>query len=286
MTAIMKRIEAEIRKIDMNLYDFALMTESGCEELRIQPCNACNNSYSVTKAFVATAAGLLWDRGLLDLDRPVPEFFPEYAPADAKWNRVTLRHALTHTMGIGRGYLDIDVEDISDYGTLDFLEVVFREPLSHEPGAVYQYSDAAYYLASRIVESAAGEPADCFLQRELLTPLKVQESAWSRCPMNHPIGATGLYIRAKDMVKLGWLYANGGVFEGKQLLPERWLREERQGELSFRSCGNGDARGKGGMYGQMLMFSPEKKFAAAWHSLTTDRRAAHLPGLIEELLNA
>lgn len=277
------RIEEEFRRREVNLYDFALMTDEGIEEITSGSCNACNNSYSVTKAFIATAAGILWERGRLDLDRPVTEFFPGYVPTDEKWNCVTLRHALTHTMGIAKGYLDIDVEDIYSYGTEDFLEVVFREPLKYEPGTHYQYSDAAYYLAARIVEEAAGEKADDFLMREALLPMKVQEAAFSRCPKNHPVGATGLYIRSRDMVKLGWLYVNGGRYEGKRLICDKWIEEEARDGLAFRSCGRGDARGKGGMYGQMLMFSKEKKFAAAWHSFTTDGRLNGMTEFIEEI---
>ncbi len=283
MTGQMKKIEAEIRRRNMNLYDLALITENGVEELNFQPCNACNNSYSVTKAFVATAAGLLWERGQLDLDEPVTDILSIGQAADEKWNRVTMRHALTHTMGIAHGYLDIDVEDIYSYGTEDFLEVVFREPLPHEPGTFYKYSDAAYYLAARVVEQAAGEPVDSFLMRELLLPMKVQEAAWSRCPQNHPIGATGLYIRARDMVKLGWLYANDGLYEGRRLISSGWIAEEAKDELAFKPHGSG-ARGKGGMYGQMLMFSPEKKYAAAWHSFTTDKRADGLGEFIDSVM--
>lgn len=282
MSERIRRIEEEFRRREVNLYDFALMTEEGIEEIK-GAGNACNNSYSVTKAFIAAAAGMLWERGKLDLDRPVTGFFPEYKPADGRWGRVTTRHALTHTMGIERGYLDIDVEDIYSYGTEDFMEAVFREPLRYEPGTHYQYSDAAYYLAARIVEEAAGEKADDFLMRELLLPAKVQEAAWSRCPKNHPVGATGLYIRARDMVKLGWLYVNGGKYEGRQLISESWIEEEARGELAFKSCGKGDARGKGGMYGQMLMFSKGKKFAAAWHSFTTDGRLNGMTEFIEEI---
>ena len=284
MSEAIRKIEEEIRRRGVNLYDFALMTDEGIEEIHTQPCNPCNNSYSVTKAFIATAAGMLWEKGKLDLDRPVTRFFPDYAPTDENWNRVTTRHALTHTMGIESGYLDIDVEDIYTYGTEDFMEVVFRKPLPHAPGSHYCYSDAAYYLASRVVEEAAGERTDAFLMRELLLPLKTQEAAFSCCPGNHIIGATGLYIRARDMVKLGWLYANGGKYEERQVISERWIAEEEKGNLAFTSCGKGDARGKGGMCGQMLMFSKEKRFAAAWHSFTADGRLKGLNEFIEEIL--
>ena len=89
---------------------------------------------------------------------------------------------------------------------------------------------------------------------------------------------------ARDMVKLGWLYANGGKYEERQVISERWIAEEEKGNLAFTSCGKGDARGKGGMCGQMLMFSKEKRFAAAWHSFTTDGRLKGLNEFIEEIL--
>jgi CubicO group peptidase (beta-lactamase class C family) len=79
---------------------------------------------------------------------------------------------------------------------------------------------------SRLVERRSGEKLDEFLMRKLLMPLKVQEAAFSRCPRNHPMGATGLYIRSRDMVKLGYLYALRGAWEGEQLLSEKWIEEE------------------------------------------------------------
>lgn len=279
----LRQIKAEIDRRDWKPYGFALMTDQGIAELETQGCNACNDSYSVTKAYVATAAGMLWERGRLDLDEPVLDVLKDYRAQDGAWRRVTLRHALGHCMGIGRGYLDIDVEDIWSYGTTDFLEVVFREKLPYEPGAREQYSDAAYYLASRVIEERAGEPVDRFVMREMMIPMKVREAAWSRCPMNHPIGATGLYIRSWDMVKLGWLYVNGGLYEGRRMFSERWLREEQKGGLAFRR--RGDALFyKGGMNGQMLMFSAEKRFAAAWHSFTGDGRAEGLPECVEKIM--
>lgn len=287
MDQAIRRLEEEIIRSGMNLYDFALVTEEGMREIHTQPCNPCNDSYSVTKAFVATAVGLLYDRGLLRLDEPILDILKEEAPvpADPGWRQVTVENALRHEMGIGCGYLDIDTEDIWTYGTTDFLEVLFRESLPYKPGTHYQYSDAAYYLLSRVVEARAGEPVDRLLMRKLFVPMRVREAAWSRCPMNHPIGATGLYMRASDMVKLGWLYVTGGVYEGRRILSEEWVRLEQERNLAFVPAGAGDLRGKGGMRGQMLLFSPGGRFAAAWHSFDPEKKGAFLPELLNRAMN-
>ena len=60
--------------------------------------------HSVTKSFTAMAVGLAWDDGLLDLDAPVIDFFPEHrAEAPKGVEAMTLRHLLTMTSGHGRG---------------------------------------------------------------------------------------------------------------------------------------------------------------------------------------
>ena len=68
------------------------------------------------------------------------------------------------------------------------------------PGSHYQYTDAAFYLMSRLVSHVSGEKADSLLWRRILKPMGCVEVAWSRCPNEYPIGATGLYIGAGDMV--------------------------------------------------------------------------------------
>lgn len=259
----------------MTLFDHAVMTENGISELVTGKGNPLNNSYSVAKCYAATAIGLLWDEGKIGLDEPVLDVLKgEYdGYGDKRWEKVLVRHALGHTMGIEHGYLDIDTEDVQSYGTDDFLQFAFSAPLSFEPGTEYCYSDAAYYIVSRLVSRRAGEKLDEYLMRKLLWPMHVQEAAFSRCPRNHPIGATGLYIRARDMVKLGYLYAQRGMWEGKQLISEKWIeQEERELFAYYRSEEVSGVFCKGGMRGQMLLYSPEKKYAAAWHSFTVDDR--------------
>ena len=250
-----------LNELGINLYDFALWTEeNGVQSHRFQPSNRCNNSYSVAKAFTMTAIGLLYDDGRLNVTDSLGQIF-----GDPAWNAVTIEHALTHRIGYGQGYLDIDVEDISTYPTDDFLALALSYPRPHAPGEHYQYTDAAFYLLSRVVDHVSGEKLDSLLWRRIIKPMAFQEIAWSRCPHEYPIGATGLYVSSHDMVKLGALYLNGGIWNGKQLISAEWVKlaEERGYELHSPAEG---ILGKGGMYGQFLGYSREKNAAFAWHA--------------------
>ena len=273
---------------DITLFDHAVMTDAGISELFTGKGNPLNNSYSVTKCFASAAIGLLWDEGKVDIDAPITEVLRgEFdAPADARWHNVRVRHALGHTMGIDAGYLDIDVEDIYSYGTDDFLQYALSKPLPHAPGEHYCYSDAAYYIVSRIVSRCAGEKLDEYLMRKLLLPMRVQEAAFSRCPKNHPIGATGLYIRARDMVKLGYLYSCRGEWEGRRLISEKWIETEERCGFTFSQGPTPGVYHKWGMLGQILIYSPEKRWAAAWHSYSPDDRCAGLLPFTCEALEA
>lgn len=185
-----------------NLYDFAWLDETSGWLHRFQPCSNCHNGYSVAKLFIATAMGLLWDEGKLSLDDPVGRFFP----TDSPWRQVSVHHLLTHTSGIDRGFLDIDNDDLSQYPSDDYLSILLAQPLPYAPGTHEQYSDAVFYLLARIVEQVQGQPADDFLTEWLFRPMGFGETAWSRCPQHHPIGGTGFYAGAQDVVKLGLLY--------------------------------------------------------------------------------
>lgn len=275
---------SKIASLGLNLYDFALYTPDGIRTHRFQPCNNCANSYSVAKLFVVTALGLLWDEGKIRMDDPLSLYFDIPSTAGAGWQRATIEHAVTHRLGFGEGFLDIDTEDTTEYPTDDYLSIVFAHPLTYAPGTEFQYSDAAYYLLSRLVSRVSGEPLDVFLSGRLLKPLRFHEIAWSRCPEHHPIGATGLYISASDMVKLPALYMQGGVWQGQRILSEGWISLVLEREYELHSLTEaGDLVGKGGMYGQMAAFSKAKNFAVAWHAHQEEEGMRRLAELLSQM---
>lgn len=263
-----EKVVSGLKLLGMNLFDFALYDESGIHSHQFQPCNRCNNSYSVAKVFVMTAVGLLWDDGMLNVSDPLYKLFQTDFPKDADpgWKLTTVEHALTHRLGFDKGFLDIDAEDSAEYPTEDYLQIVLSHPLHYLPGTYRQYSDAAFYLLSRVVSRVAGVNMDSLLFRRLFRPMHFSEVAWSRCPHEYPIGATGLYVSARDMVKLGALYLNNGVWQGKRLISSEWISKAISSEYEFQTMTPSGLIGKGGMYGQGLAFSREKRFAVAWHA--------------------
>lgn len=223
----------------------------------------CQNVYSVAKTFTMTAVGILADRDLVRLDEKICDIFAEeiasggYASElDERWSGATVEMALTHSLGLPGGFLDIDTHNVSEF-TSDLLRYMLTYPLEYAPGTGSRYSDGAFYLLSRVVEKRVGECMDSFLWHELFWQLGFIEASWSHCPMGHTIGATGLYVHSADMVKLGKLYLDGGVYGGKRLLSRDWVELALTRHFGFDSSSIAGESHKGGMYGQRLMLLPE-----------------------------
>lgn len=267
---MMKLVES-LSEMPFNIYRLSVYDYGKVDTYSFQPCSNCCDSYSVAKAFVMTAAGILYDQGVLKLHLPIRHMLKDLFPSDydPAWDLVTAEHIMTHRVGFEESFLDIDVENASEYTDNDYLSIILRKPLKYLPGSTYVYSDAAYYLLSRLISRLAGQNVDQFLREKLLTPMGFREVAWSCCPMGYPIGATGLYITTEDMLKLGILYLNNGVYLGKRYVSEEWVRLVISREYEFHAMTASGLIGKGGMFGQLVAFSPADQFAVSCHAYET-----------------
>ena len=265
---MINRIVEEIKKHELNIFSVTVI-ENGVEKtVDLAQVNPCNDIYSVSKAFIVTGIGMMYDDGLLSVDEKVVDIFADHLPAeyDEKWNMVTVHHLLTHSAGLPSGYLDIDCYDIHTYDTDDFLDLLFRTKLEFTPGERGQYSDGAFYMLSRVITAKCGEKADDLLMRRLFYPLGFREAAWSKCPHGYPIGATGLYIRTCDIARHGMVYLNKGVYNGKRILSEEWvdiaLGRYEMGRIRPHSFA------KGGMCGQMMVIDTKANISVGWEGYT------------------
>ncbi len=249
-----------------NIYSVGEYTVGGKAEMtEVRPANACNNIYSVSKVFTVTAVGILCDRELLSTDESVSEILLDELPENynKNWDKTTVDMLLRHRVGIPGGALDIDCLDASKFCS-DYLKEVTTLPWDCEPGSVRRYTDGAFYILSRIVAKRAGMPMQNLLWKELFLPLGFKEVSWSTCPMGHAMGATGLYIRSDDMVKLGGLYLQKGIWNSRQIISENWVNTVLERSYELSQIGSTGAYSKGGMMGQELIIIPSEGRAVGY----------------------
>jgi D-alanyl-D-alanine carboxypeptidase len=131
---------------------------------------------SVGKQFTAAAVMILVEEGKLSLDDKLTKYFPN---APREWDRVTIRHLLTHTSGIQNhvavpGYIKIFKTDITFETTParnEILKEFFQLPMEFEPGETWAYDNTGYYLLGFIIEKASGQSYYQFLQERVFQPL-------------------------------------------------------------------------------------------------------------------
>lgn len=271
---------------DLPVYRIAVYDENGLETETLIASNPCQNCYSVAKVYCVTAIGMLFDEGKIKVTDTIGSIFAEelaeYGIDPAAWNKVTIHDVMRHRAGFEHGLLDIDAEDSTKWGSQDYLKLVLSEPLVYEPGEKRVYTDAAFYLISRVVTKISGELLDEFLAKRLFNLTECREFAFSKCPDGYPIGATGLYIRTADVAKLGRIYLDGGMYGDTRIISQEWVDTVLENGYELGKSGDGYA--KGGMRGQYLYINFEENVAVAWHSYDPEDLNGPLHDTLHEFL--
>ena len=137
-------------------------------ELRVPASDSTvYQSGSVGKQFTAAAVVMLAEQGCLSFDDPITRYLPE---GPAGWGRITIRHLLTHTSGIG-DYTDSTLDVRRDYTENDLVRLAARQALEFAPGDRWSYSNTGYVLLGVIIHRVTGVFYGDFLQDHVFRPL-------------------------------------------------------------------------------------------------------------------
>jgi len=130
---------------------------------------------SVSKTFIWTAAMMLVERGLIDLDADVNEYLTGVVIPDAFDAPVTMNHLMAHRAGFEDTFGVFTVSDDSDRSLGDVLNQHMPKRV-FPPGARTSYSNWGSALAAKIVGDVAGVSYEQFLQDEVLTPMAMTKT--------------------------------------------------------------------------------------------------------------
>ncbi|HEX6710558.1 MAG TPA: serine hydrolase domain-containing protein [Rubrobacter sp.] len=135
--------------------------------------------YSVGKGATSTVAHVLVERGLFDYDTPVVELWPEFG-ANGK-EAATVRHVLTHTVGVPGIPDDTTPEDLCDWDKM--CDVIADAEPWWEPGTKVAYHAYPFgYIIGEIVRRATGKPISQVLREEVAVPLGITDEIFFGVP--------------------------------------------------------------------------------------------------------
>lgn len=202
--------------------------------------------YSVTKSIVSILIGIALDKGFItDIDQKVLDFFPDYVPKQREKTiqNITLKNLLTMTAPYKYRFAPY-----VKYFTSDDM-VKFTLDLLGGRGKTGQFRYTPLIgpdLMTGILKKAAGRSVFDFAQENLFKPLGITAersivfhskeeqlafnkatdiSGWVSDPSGTNTGGWGLTLSAADMAKLGQLYLNGGLWNGKPIVSAEWINE-------------------------------------------------------------
>jgi CubicO group peptidase (beta-lactamase class C family) len=133
---------------------------------------------SMTKPVTATAVLMLQEEGKLSVNDQVAKYLPELADlktANGKPAKVTLRHLLTHTSGMGEA---TPQESKAAKKLADLIPHYAEKPLQFEPGSKWQYCQSGINTLGRIVEVVSGQSFPEFLQQRIFDPLGMKDTTF------------------------------------------------------------------------------------------------------------
>jgi CubicO group peptidase (beta-lactamase class C family) len=241
---------------------------------------------SVSKSVTSALIGIAISRGEIPgIDTKVLPYFSDFKiKPDPRRDRMTLRHILTMTTGIqwdesSTSYTDAKNNCAEMEATDDWIQYVLDQPMAVDPGTTFVYNSGATELLSYILKRATGKDPDAYAREHLFGPLGI-DYYWKHTPKGLADTEGGLYVRSLDLAKLGYLYLKGGMWQGKRVLPEAWVRDStawhvdagKTGRgygfkwwvLSRKGAGTYDAYAALGYGGQRLIVVPELDLVAVF----------------------
>jgi CubicO group peptidase (beta-lactamase class C family) len=192
---------------------------------------------SITKSIVAILTGIAFDRGWLkSLDAPVFSFFPEHADLRSPENdRITLQDLLTMTSGLAWPELAVPYQDPANVERQMMADAhpyrfVLAQPLAATPGSVWNYNSGGVELLGAVLQKVSRQPIDRFAKEALFEPLGIGNWQWGQMPNGRFSASGGLWLRPRDLAKIGQLVLNHGVWHGRRIVSAAWIKAmtERQ----------------------------------------------------------
>ena len=193
--------------------------------------------FSVSKSITSLMCGIAVDDGYIrSIDDPVTDYLPELKKKDPMWQKLTIRHLLDMKSGL-------DFDDVYEFSWKEFkyLNAMAKLNYGHdimkqiegqkfrcEPGTRRRYESMTAAILGVVIERASGKRYADYLSEKVWKPLGMEHSALINIDSReHDVAHTfgGIATTLKDLAKIGCLYLHNGMWDGKRIVSEEWIRQ-------------------------------------------------------------
>jgi len=183
------------------------------------------NIKSASKSILGLLTGIAIEKGFIpSVDEPINTYFPEYFESnpDSLKESITIRNLLTMKTGLrstsSRNYGAWVISD-------NWVEYALEQDFVSEIGGRMVYSTGTSHLLSVIISKAAEMSTKEFAEKYFFGPLKIRVGGWDKDPQGNYMGGNNMALKPRDLLKIGQLMLDEGVYNDEQIVSKNWIEE-------------------------------------------------------------
>ena len=208
-------------------------------------------TFSVTKSFLSTVAGLAVDDKLIqNIDEPVKKYVPDETFEGAHNSKITWRHLLTQSSDWSGTFFGLN--DWADRPPREVGIDEWRNRKLNEPGTLFKYNDVRVNILAYSLLNVYRKPLPVILKDRIMDPINASttwrwygydntflniDGVMTQTVSGGGHHGGGLFISAADQARFGLLFARNGKWKNQQLISENWVKSVNEPSKANKSYG-------------------------------------------------
>lgn len=178
---------------------------------------------SVNKSLTSSLIGIALDQNNVALTDKISKYLPQYSTYFTDSNKASLNFEDCLTMRAGFKWDEWGSNDLTQlWQSKEFGDFVLNKN-NFGPKSEWRYNSALPNLMLKTIDEMVDGNVRNWADKNFYQKLGITDYKWQSQPDGYPEGAARMYLRPRDMLKVGITYLNGGKWNGKQVIPASWV---------------------------------------------------------------